>query len=79
MYHYVYMEFYLQEETRKPEKSDLDLDDADGSEYPAMSDPLSGFSSSVDLTQLESSTALTKRKLQDISLLLNPDALKTLL
>ncbi|XP_046573674.1 Hermansky-Pudlak syndrome 5 protein homolog [Haliotis rubra] len=61
------------------EKPDTDDTNRTESECSSSMNPLSRFSASVDLTELESSTAFTKRKLQDITLLMNPESARSIL
>ncbi|XP_071112964.1 uncharacterized protein [Haliotis cracherodii] len=70
-----------QETTGQREKQDLESDVTNRTESESLSsmNPLSRFSASVDLTELESATASTKRKLQDITVLMNPDSVRLLL
>ncbi|XP_067673976.1 uncharacterized protein [Haliotis asinina] len=68
-----------EETTGLGEKRDSDDTNRTESECSSSVSPFSGFSATVDLTELESSTTLTKRKLQDITLLMNPDSVRSLL
>lgn len=72
---------FFQETTGQREKQDPESDVTNRTESESSSsmNPLSRFSASVDLTELESATASTKRKLQDITVLMNPESVRSLL